>query len=104
MLLMIAVLVQYQQHARDIRQLSRAVFLLLYLLFGVNQIASLQPHENLRDYLAYGVFALLTVHALGAVRGVNVRRQRARQMNQARSSVADEAARPWPQAPVQNQR
>ncbi len=66
------------------RRLSRQVYLLLYLLFGVSQIvriaalfwnsgdfgaahpAILPPPENLRDYLAYGVFALLTLHALGA--------------------------------------
>ena len=67
------------------RRLSRQVYLLLYLLFGVSQIvriaraafgtaatsarrtrAILPPPENLRDYLAYGVFALLTLHALAA--------------------------------------
>jgi hypothetical protein len=66
------------------RRLSRGVFLQLYILFGVNQIlriavilwnrgqstahmAILQPPENLRDYLAYGVFALLTVQALAVL-------------------------------------
>lgn len=66
------------------RRLSRQVYLLLYLVFGLSQIvriaallwnsgaagaahpAFLPPPENLRDYLAYGVFALLTVHALTA--------------------------------------
>lgn len=64
------------------RRLSRQVYLLLYLLFGVSQMvriaallwnsgdpgaahpAILPPPENLRDYLAYGVLAVLTVHAL----------------------------------------
>jgi hypothetical protein len=66
------------------RRLSRGVFLLLYILFGVDQVlrfviilwnrghsgthmAMLQPPENLRDYLAYGVFALLTIQALAAL-------------------------------------
>lgn len=119
MLLWVAVLVQVQQQPGKIRQLSRAVFLLLYLLFGVSQIvrigawlwnsqahgaslAILQPPENLRDYLAYGVLALLSIHVLGALRRIKVRRQRARQMNQAPASVAGEVARPWPRAPVQN--
>lgn len=64
------------------RRLSRQVYLLLYLLFGVSQIvritallwnsgdpgashpAILPPPENLRDFLGYGLFALLTVHVL----------------------------------------
>ncbi len=63
------------------RRLSRGVFLQLYILFGMSQIvqiavilwndgqdashmAILQPPENLRDYLAYGILALLTIHAL----------------------------------------
>ena len=66
------------------RGLSRGVFLQLYILFGVSQIlriavilwnrgrsgahmAILQPPENLRDYLAYGVFALLTIQALAVL-------------------------------------
>ena len=67
------------------RRLSRGVFLQLYILFGVSQIlriavilwnrgqssaahmAILQPPENLRDYLAYGVFALLTIQALAVL-------------------------------------
>jgi hypothetical protein len=66
------------------RRLSRRVYLLLYLLFGVSQLlriaailwnggkpgashpAIVPSPENLRDYLAYGVFALLTIHALAA--------------------------------------
>lgn len=68
------------------RRLSRRVYLLLYVLFGVSQIVLMAPilwdsgahgavhpaatpsPENLRDYLAYGVFALLTLHALAAAR------------------------------------
>jgi hypothetical protein len=66
------------------RRLSRGVFLQLYILFGVSQIlriavilwnrgqssahmAILLPPENLRDYLAYGVFALLSIQALAVV-------------------------------------
>lgn len=67
------------------RRLSRWVYLLLYIVFGASQIvhitailwnggapgavhaAILPSPENLRDFLAYGVFALLTVHALSAV-------------------------------------
>ena len=75
------------------RHLARVVYLLLYVLFGLNQLfragASLwihgalhttiaQPVENLRDYLAYGVLALLTIHLL-AIR--ESRRPSAPQMN-----------------------
>jgi len=67
------------------RRLSRRVYLVLYVLFGVSQIvrmaailwnsgtqgashpAILPSPENLRDYLAYGVFALLTIHILAAL-------------------------------------
>jgi cytochrome b561 len=67
------------------RQASRAVYFLLYILFGANQIirftvflwnqgtfgathpAIVQPPENLRDYLAYGIVALLTIRALTAL-------------------------------------
>jgi hypothetical protein len=45
------------------RQLSREVYLLLYLLFGANQVLG-RPPENLRDYLAFGIVALATVHLL----------------------------------------
>lgn len=66
------------------RRLSRRIYLLLYVLFGVSQIvrmsaivwnssaqgafhpATLTSPENLRDYLAYGVLALLTLHGLAA--------------------------------------
>jgi hypothetical protein len=64
------------------RQLSRAVYLQLYLVFGMSQLmhiaallwnrgtlgalhpATLPPPENLRDYLAYGVLALFAIHVL----------------------------------------
>jgi cytochrome b561 len=67
------------------RRLSRRVYLLLYVLFGVNLLvrmaailwnsgtrgashpAILPTPENLRDYLAYGVFTLLTIRALAAL-------------------------------------
>ena len=66
------------------RRLSRRVYLLLYVLFGASLIvrmaaifwnsgaqgalhpATLPSPENLRDYLAYGVCALLTLHVLAA--------------------------------------
>ena len=66
------------------RRLSRRVYLFLYVLFGLSQLlriaailwnsgeqgashpAIVPSPENLRDYLAYGVFALLTLHALAA--------------------------------------
>ncbi|HEY0799632.1 MAG TPA: hypothetical protein VGD54_02245, partial [Steroidobacteraceae bacterium] len=97
MLLWIMVLAQFHKraslsnllHGADMhtvcRQLSRTVYLLLYVLFGVNQLiragvvlwnggmhgaskpAILQPPENLRDYLAYGIVALITIHALAAM-------------------------------------
>jgi hypothetical protein len=67
------------------RGLSRRVYLLLYVLFGASQLvrvaavlwnggaqgvlhpAMLMPPENLRDYLAYGVFALLSIQLLAAM-------------------------------------
>jgi cytochrome b561 len=97
LLLWIMVVAQFQQRARApslmhganfdsaCRQLSRAVYLLLYVLFGADQIiragvllwngetfgashpAIVQPPENLRDYLAYGVLSLLTIRTLAAL-------------------------------------
>jgi cytochrome b561 len=96
LLLWIMVVAQFRQarstslvHAADFhsicRQSSRAVYFLLYILFGANQIirfavflwnqgtlgathpAIVQPPENLRDYLAYGIIALLTIRALMAL-------------------------------------
>lgn len=67
------------------RRLSRQVYLFLYLLFGMSLLvrmaailwngahpgaahaAIVPPPDNLRDYLAYGVFALLTLQALAAM-------------------------------------
>lgn len=66
------------------RALTRLVFLMLYVLFGVNalvhvaamlwndglrgggQRALLQPPESLRVYLAYGVIALILIRVLEA--------------------------------------
>jgi hypothetical protein len=66
------------------RGLTRLVFLELYVLFGVNELvhvaarqwnkglhgsappAILQPPESLRDYLAYGVVALIIILVLEA--------------------------------------
>jgi cytochrome b561 len=66
------------------RRLSRRIYLLLFVLFGVCELvrlaafiwndgaqgalhpAVLPAPENLRDYFAYGVFALLTIHVLAA--------------------------------------
>lgn len=96
LLLWIMVVAQFRQarsgspvHGADFhsicRQSSRAVYFLLYILFGANQIirfavflwnqgtfgaahpAIVQPPENLRDYLAYGIFALVTIRALTAL-------------------------------------
>jgi cytochrome b561 len=96
LLLWIMVVAQFRQarscspvHGADLhsicRQSSRAVYFLLYILFGANQIirfavflwnqgtfgathpAIVQPPENLRDYLAYGILALLTIRALTAL-------------------------------------
>ncbi|HEY2465267.1 MAG TPA: hypothetical protein VGI32_14510 [Steroidobacteraceae bacterium] len=78
------------------RRLSRQVYLLLYVLFGASYIirmtailwnsgtkgtlhaAILPSPENLRDYLTYGVLALLTLHALAAVRCLALKRMVAR--------------------------
>jgi hypothetical protein len=77
------------------RRLARGVFLQLYILFGVSQIlriavilwnrgrssahmAILQPPEYLRDYLAYGVVALLTIQALAVLQRRALKRVGAR--------------------------
>jgi cytochrome b561 len=55
------------------RHLSRSVYLLLYVLFGLDQLTFMahaqfpRPAENLRDYLGYGLLALFTVHVLAAL-------------------------------------
>ena len=78
------------------RRLSRRVYLLLYFVFGASLLlriaailwnsgqgashpAMLPPPENLRDFFAYGVFALLTIHALAAVHRQALKRAVARQ-------------------------
>jgi cytochrome b561 len=78
------------------RRLSRLVYLLLYVVFGAEQILRIAmnytdlsakhgslaplslPPENLRDYFAYGVVALLMVRAPAAL---IARRPPALQMN-----------------------
>lgn len=67
------------------RQLSRTVYLMLYVLFGVDLLtrmvllrigamphlhgtALLLPAENLRDYLAYGLAAVLSTRLMAAWR------------------------------------
>lgn len=78
------------------RTLSRQIYLLLYVLFGMSLLvriaailwnsgaagashpAILPPPENLRDYLAYGVFTLLSLHVLTALRFHTLKRLVAR--------------------------
>jgi cytochrome b561 len=78
------------------RGLSRRVYLLLYVLFGASYFiriaaiiwnrgtlgalhpAMLTSPENLRDYLAYGVFALLTIRVLAAMQCQALKRVAAR--------------------------
>jgi len=97
LLLWLMVVAQFEQGARSpnlpqqanfqvlCRRLSRVVYILLYILFGANLLircgvifwnrgsfgtlhpAILQPPENLRDYLVYGIIALLTIHALATL-------------------------------------
>jgi hypothetical protein len=110
-MLSLMVLAQFRQARRSAlgpsgayalrRRLARGVFLQLYILFGVSQIlriavilwnrgqssahtAILLPPENLRDYLAYGVFALLTIQALAVLQRRALKRVTAR-----RSMLAD---------------
>ena len=78
------------------RRLYRQVYLLLYVVFGAEQILRIAvswaisaakdaaiaplalPPENLRDYLAYGVIALLIIRALAVL---SARGSAALQMN-----------------------
>ena len=77
------------------RRLSRRIYLSLYVLFGISLAvrlaavfwngaqgashpAMVAPPENLRDYLAYGVVALLTIHILAAAQCQTLRRVMAR--------------------------
>jgi cytochrome b561 len=131
-LLWIMVVVKFRQgarssnlvHAADFgllsRQLSRQVYALLYAVFGAGQImhaavffwnrgdfgasrpAILQPQENLRDFLAYGIVALLTIRALALLYQFNARRPPTPRMS-LRSLRAEAAvARRLAPEPVQN--
>jgi cytochrome b561 len=91
-LLWVMAVAQFHQHARfagivggtDFGRLcgrpSRMVYLVLYVVFGAAQAirtaapAILQPPENLRDFLAYGVIALMTIRALAALHSRTGRR------------------------------
>jgi hypothetical protein len=86
-LLWVMAVAQFHQHARFVglvggadfgrlcRRPSRMVYLVLYVVFGAAQAiraaavhpAILPPPENLRDFLAYGVIALMTIRALAAL-------------------------------------
>jgi cytochrome b561 len=97
------VIARFQKHVRSVglqeaeirafsRQLARAVYLLLYVLFAASQLMAVgvfwwnrgtlgalhpavqQPPENLRDYLAYGICALLTIHVLAALQRRQLKR------------------------------
>jgi hypothetical protein len=67
------------------RRLSRGVYLLLYLIFGAEQIVRVisnaafsQPPEDLRSYLVYGFLALLAIRAMATL---SVRRPPAPRMS-----------------------
>lgn len=111
LLLWIMVVVKFRQRARcsnlvhpaDFgllsRQLSRSVYLLLYAVFGADQImraavffwnrgdfgasrpAIVRPPENLCDFLAYGIVALVTIRALALLYHFNARRPPTPQMS-----------------------
>jgi cytochrome b561 len=96
-LLWVMAVAQFRQHAGSPnlrsethcvqlrRPPSRTVYLVLYVVFGAQQIiragallwnhcaagaahpAILPPPENLRDFLLYGITALLTIRALAAL-------------------------------------
>lgn len=103
LLLCAMVIARFQKHVRSVglqeaeirafsRQLARAVYLLLYVLFAASQLMAVgvfwwnrgtlgalhpavqQPPENLRDYLAYGICALLTIHVLAALQRRQLKR------------------------------
>jgi cytochrome b561 len=103
LLLCAMVIARFQKHVRSVglqeadirafsRQLARAVYLLLYALFAASQLMAVgvfwwnrgtlgalhpavqQPPENLRDYLAYGICALLTIHVLAALQRRQLKR------------------------------
>jgi cytochrome b561 len=80
------------------RRLSRSVYLVLYLTIGGDQLvragwnaAALQPPENLRDYFAYGLLALVTIRTLLAI---SVRRPPTPRMNPRLARVEDAVAPP----------
>jgi cytochrome b561 len=75
------------------RQSSRTVYLALYVVFGAQQLiragvwlwnrvvsgsfypaAVLQPAENLRDFLAYGIIVLVTIRVLAAMHSPALKR------------------------------
>jgi hypothetical protein len=68
------------------RQLSRLVYLLLYVIFGAQLLlrvailtaATSQPPDNLRDYFGYGVLALFAIRVLALL---SVRRPPALRMS-----------------------
>jgi type IV secretory pathway TrbD component len=87
-LLWLMAVAQFRLHALPdgrCRQPSRAVYFVLYVVFGAEQIirmgaslwnhgslgvshpAILPPPENLRDILAYGILALLTIRVQAAL-------------------------------------
>jgi cytochrome b561 len=75
------------------RQPSRTVYLVLYVVFGAEQViragallwnckalgtvhhAVLQPPESLHDFLVYGIIALLTIRALAVLYTASLRRR-----------------------------
>ena len=86
-LLWVMAVAQYRLYAHlgSCRRPSRAVYLVLYVVFGGQQLiragmlfwnrglwgvshpAVLPAPENLRDFLAYGIIALLTIRAMAAL-------------------------------------
>jgi len=78
------------------RRLSRTVYLILYLVLGVDRLlrecsdaAVLQPPERLRDYFLYGLAALLAIRVLTIL---SVRRPRALRMSPQLGRAVDAAA------------
>ncbi len=103
LLLWVMVVVQFRRQARSsvdheadfdplCRRLSRSVYFLLYMVFAAQQVIGVavllwnhaplgashpavrQPPENLRDFLAYGILALLTIRVLAALHRYELRR------------------------------
>jgi cytochrome b561 len=114
------------------RQLARSVYLLLYVLFAASQLIAVivfcwnrgmlgalhpavqQPPENLRDYLAYGICALLTIYGRAALHrhmlkrssgaSVSVSLPPGPRKNPGEWRDAGAVGRPLAQAPGRNQR